>query len=138
MARTRTRSDKTTEPAPQATSGFLAIGVGVVIALAVVVFMLYEPMRNWYAAWRTNLRLHDSYAEVLDEQSELQGDVDHLRTREGIEDEARRQGLVGDGETRVVIENYPEDTTTADSVPEKTVDDPWYLEFLDSVFGFEG
>ena len=138
MARTRTQSEKQTKAAEPAIPAGVAIAVGVVIALSVVFVMLYGPLCDWYAAWRNNMRLQVSYAEVLNEQAELQNDVDNLRTREGIEDEARRQGLVGEGETRVIVENYPEDTTPADAVEEETFDDPWYLLFFDSVFGFEG
>ena len=139
MARTGTRSDKQTQAAPPARTGGLAIVVGAIIALAIVFLMLYGPLCDWYAAWRTNLRLQASYAQVFDEQTELQNDVNSLRTREGIEDEARRQGLVGEGETRVVVENLPGDdvVVTADAAPEEAPEDPWYLLFLDSVFGYE-
>ena len=138
MARTRAHADEPVKTASPAISGVAAIAVGVLIALAIVFFMLYGPLCDWYAAWRNNLRLQTSYAEILDEHSELQEDVNHLRTREGIEDEARRQGLVGEGETRVVVENLDDDTVTADAAPEEAPEDPWYLLFLDTVFGFKG
>lgn len=116
-----------------------AIAIGTIIALAIVAAMLYAPFCSWYAAWRNNLRLQDLYAKTLDEQTELVDDVNRLRTREGIEDEAHRKGLVGEGETRVIVENLPEgETTTADAAPEETPEDPWYLQVLDTIFGFEG
>ena len=140
MARKRTRSNRETQEDQPARSGVLAIVVGAIIALTIVVLMLYGPLCDWYAAWRTNLRLQAEYSEVFDEQTELQNDVNSLRTREGIEDEARRQGLVGEGETRVVVEGLPgeDEIITADAAPEEAPEDPWYLLFLDSVFGFEG
>lgn len=116
----------------------MAIVLGALIALTVIFIMVYGPLCDLYAAWRNNLRLQSAYAEVLDEHDELLGDVDYLRTREGIEDEARRQGLVGEGETRVVVENLDDDTTTADAAPEEAAPDPWYLLVLDAIFGFEG
>ena len=138
MARTRKHPDEPAQAAPSVFSGAVAIGVGVLIALAIVAVMLYGPLCDWYAAWRNNLRLQTSYAEILDEHAELQEDVDHLRTREGIEDEARKQGLVGEGETRVVVENLGDDTVTADEAPAEAPEDPWYLLFLDAIFGFKG
>lgn len=116
----------------------VAIVVGTVVALAIVCAMLYGPLCSWYAAWRNNLRLRDSYEQTLDEQTELQGDVDRLRTREGIVDEAHKKGLVDEGETRVIVENLPKDETTADAAPEEGPDDPWYLRVLDTIFGYEG
>ena len=140
MARTGTRTKKQTEAAPSARSGIMAIAVGAIIALVIVFLMLYGPLCDWYAAWRNNLRLQATYTEVLDEQTALEEDVNSLRTREGIEDEARRQGLVGEDETRVIVENLPgaNDVTTADAAPEEEPEDPWYLMLFDSIFGFEG
>ena len=130
----RSKRETTSTPLPAG----LAIAIGTIIALAVVAVMLYAPLCTWYAAWRNNLRLQESYAKTLDEQTELEGDVSRLRTREGIEDEAHRKGLVGEGETRVVVENLPVDESTADAAPEETPEDPWYLKALDAIFGFEG
>ena len=138
MARSK-RSTRSTQETPQGTRRpALLLGLGTLIALAIVLAMLYVPLCSWYAAWRNNLRLQATYEKTLDEQLDLQGDVDRLRTREGIEDEAHRKGLVGEGETRVVVEDLPKDETTADAAPEEAPDDPWYLKALDVIFRYEG
>lgn len=138
MARSRNHNSASkTAPAPARSRG-LIMALGTIIALLIVGIMLYGPFCDWYAAWRDNVRLQEDYGKTLDEQLELQGDVDRLRTREGIEDEAHRKGYGYDDETRVVVENLPEDKTTADAAPEERPEDPWYLQLMDTIFGYEG
>lgn len=114
--------------------------------ICVVVFaaaMLAGPLRDWYIAWRTNEQLTASYDQLADENASLQSDLDYLRSREGIESEARELGYVEEGETRVMVTTGDSDdsssTTFTTAKPEVDITDgqPWYLDLLDSLFGYE-
>ncbi len=77
------------------------------IALAIVallVFAVYPPLRDYYVARRTQEDLKAHYTQLKDKNGELLGDIERLQTSEGIEDEARKRGYVNQGETGVVVE----------------------------------
>lgn len=115
--------------------GLVAIGVVVVVAA-----MLAGPLRDWYVAWRTNEQLMASYELVANENATLQEDIDYLCSREGIESEARKIGYVEEGETRVMVDGTDDSDTFTTAKPEVDITDgePWYLAFLDKLFGYEG
>lgn len=64
-----------------------------VIVVALVV-ALYSPVKALYGAHRTNAVLAERLDAATASATQLQGEVDSLMTREGIEDEARRRGYV--------------------------------------------
>lgn len=109
----------------------LCIVVGVLVAAAV---LLYGPAATYYRAWRAGLDLQAQYDALVQSNDQIQQQNDALLTREGIEEEARRRGYVGAGETGVVVEGLPDDSTSSsDTTPEY----PWYVGVGDVIFGYE-
>lgn len=109
----------------------LCIVVGVLVAAAV---LLYGPAATYYRAWRAGLDLQAQYDALAQSNDQIQQQNDALLTREGIEEEARRRGYVGAGETGVVVEGLPDDSaSSSDATPEY----PWYVGVGDAIFGYE-
>lgn len=109
----------------------LCIVVGVLLAVAV---LLYGPAATYYRAWRAGLDLQAQYDALAQSNDQIQQQNDALLTRKGIEEEARRRGYVGAGETGVVVEGLPDDSTSSsDATPEY----PWYVGVGDVIFGYE-
>lgn len=110
----------------------LCIAVGVLVAAAL---LLYGPAATYYRAWRAGLDLQAQYDALAQSNDQIQQQNDALLTRKGIEEEARRRGYVGAGETGVVVEGLPDDSTSSsDATPEY----PWYVGVGDVIFGYEG
>lgn len=110
----------------------LCIVLGVLVAAAV---LLYGPAATYYRAWRAGLDLQAQYDALAQSNDQIQQQNDALLTREGIEEEARRRGYVGAGETGVVVEGLPDDSAaSSDATPEH----PWYVGVGDVIFGYEG
>ena len=110
----------------------LCIVVGVLVAAAV---LLYGPAATYYRAWRAGLDLQAQYDALAQSNDQIQQQNDALLTREGIEEEARRRGYVGAGETGVVVEGLPDDSASS---PDATPEYPWYVGVGDVIFGYEG
>lgn len=109
----------------------LCIAVGVLVAAAL---LLYGPAATYYRAWRAGLDLQAQYDALAQSNDQIQQQNDALLTRKGIEEEARRRGYVGAGETGVVVEGLPDDSTSSsDATPEY----PWYVGVADVIFGYE-
>lgn len=109
----------------------LCIAVGVLVAAAL---LLYGPAATYYRAWRAGLDLQAQYNALAQSNDQIQQQNDALLTRKGIEEEARRRGYVGAGETGVVVEGLPDDSTSSsDATPEY----PWYVGVGDVIFGYE-
>lgn len=109
----------------------LCIAVGVLVAAAL---LLYGPAATYYRAWRAGLDLQAQYDALAQSNDQIQQQNDALLTRKGIEEEARRRGYVGAGETGVVVEGLPDDSTSSsDTTPEY----PWYVGVGDVIFGYE-
>ena len=109
----------------------LCIVVGALVAAAV---LLYGPAATYYRAWRAGLDLQAQYDALAQSNDQIQQQNDALLTREGIEEEARRRGYVGAGETGVVVEGLPDDSaSSSDATPEY----PWYVGVGDVIFGYE-
>lgn len=111
---------------------------GPIIAVVVVVLaiaMLYGPTRNYYVAWRSGQDLQAYYTALAEQNEALMNDVERLTSQEGIEDEARRRGLIKEDETGVVVEGLPDDEL-ARLLEDIELEDtrPWYIKALDVVF----
>lgn len=109
----------------------LCIVVGVLVAAAV---LLYGPAATYYRAWRAGLDLQAQYDALAQSNDQIQQQNDALLTREGIEEEARRRGYVGAGETGVVVEGLPDDSASSSDATPKY---PWYVGVGDVIFGYE-
>lgn len=116
----------------------------VVVVIIALVVALYPPAKALYGANRTNAVLAERLDAATSSATQLQGEVDSLMTREGIEDEARRRGYVGEGETAVDVDGVADSgsATTDESVTggsSQTTDaqEPWYVSALDFFFGYD-
>lgn len=112
-----------------------------VIAICAVIFviaMLYGPTRGYYVAVRTGQTQQAIYEAYAAQNELLRQDLERLQSKEGIEDEAHRRGLVGEDETSVVVDGVPPEDTSAmlgDIVIEDTR--PWYIKVLDIIFFYD-
>ena len=120
--------------------------------VAVVLVSLYGPVADLYAAHRTNAILQEQQAIGQRYTDDLQGQVDMLLSKEGIESAAREQGMAKPGEQPIIIEGLPDDGEDSGipgsasdveraqrEVLDKALNEaPWYYEVLDSLFGYTG
>lgn len=112
------------------------------VAIVVLALMLYPPIKALYGASRTNALLSTQLSSVTATNDTLQGEVDNLMTREGIEDEARRRGYVTEGDTPVDMSGVEDsggassDSTVSTDESASTASDPWYVSALDFIFGY--
>lgn len=117
----------------------LSIALVAIVALAL---MLYPPIKALYGASRTNALLSCQLSSVTATNDTLQGEVDNLMTREGIEDEARRRGYVTEGDTPVDMSGVEDsggassDSTVSTDESTSAASDPWYVSALDFIFGY--
>lgn len=112
------------------------------VAIVALALMLYPPLKALYGASRTNALLSTQLSSVTATNDTLQGEVDNLMTREGIEDEARRRGYVTEGDTPVDMSGVEDsggassDSTVSTDESASTASDPWYVSALDFIFGY--
>lgn len=112
-------------------------------ALLGVVLFLYPPARAYYVAARNNAMLQAKVEQVNASNDVLQGEVNTLLTREGIEDEARRLGYVSEGDTAVDMSGVDDSggATSDAGVTDATGTDmqtgAWYTPVLDALFGYD-
>lgn len=107
-----------------------------VVFLGVLIFLLvglYPPIRGYYHAVREHDELLLNQQKLEEDKKRLESEVNSLQTKEGIEEKAREQGYVSEGEesARVVGLDKKKDDNTAQH-PEY----PWYIKVGDFVFGF--
>lgn len=121
--------------------GHRALSIAFVVIVALVL-MLYPPIKALYGASRTNALLSSQLSSVTATNDTLQGEVDNLMTREGIEDEARRRGYVAEGDTPVDMSGVEDsggassDSTVSTDESAPAASDPWYVSALDFIFGY--
>ena len=107
-----------------------------VVFLGVVIFLLvglYPPIRGYYHAVREHDELLLNQQKLEEDQKRLESEVHGLQTKEGIIDEAHKQGLVSGDEESARVEGLDK------KKDENTVqhpDYPWYIKVGDFVFGF--
>ncbi|WP_028263686.1 septum formation initiator family protein [Atopobium fossor] len=117
---------------------FLVLG-GVLL----VVVALYAPTRSWYSAQRDAALYTKQLQTLKEDNAALQENVTRLQSKEGIEDEARKRGYVGAGETSVTINGMSDGNSEAKTDASKnsldgvTTDDPWYIKVLDGIFFYK-
>ena len=104
--------------------------------LGIVIFLivgLYSPVRGYYHAVREHDELLFNQQKLEEETKRLLQDVQRLQTKEGIIDEAHKQGMVSKDEESVRVEGLEKkkDENTA-----QHPDYPWYIKVGDFIFGF--
>lgn len=107
-----------------------------VVFLGVVIFLLvglYPPIRGYYHAVREHDELLLNQQKLEEDQKRLESEVQGLQTKEGIIDEAHKQGLVSGGEESARVEGL--DKKKDESTVQRP-DYPWYIKVGDFVFGF--
>lgn len=107
-----------------------------VVFLGIVIFLivgLYSPVRGYYHAVREHDELLFNQQKLEEETKRLLQDVQRLQTKEGIIDEAHKQGMVSKDEESVRVEGLEKkkDENTA-----QHPDYPWYIKVGDFIFGF--
>lgn len=110
------------------------------IALAVVVAVaaaLYGPAQRYYVSMRTTQDLQVKYAALKSQNKDLQSDVDTLMSKEGIEDQARKNGYVYPGEKGVEVKGLKEDGKDPSAAITYKDDRAWYMKVLDVLFGYD-
>lgn len=107
-----------------------------VVFLGVVIFLLvglYPPIRGYYHAVREHDELLLNQQKLEEDQKRLESEVQGLQTKEGIIDEAHKQGLVSGGEESARVEGLDK---KKDENTVQRPDYPWYIKVGDFVFGF--
>lgn len=107
-----------------------------VVFLGVVIFLLvglYLPIRGYYHAVREHDELLLNQQKLEEDQKRLESEVQGLQTKEGIIDEAHKQGLVSGGEESARVEGLDK---KKDENTVQRPDYPWYIKVGDFVFGF--
>lgn len=117
--------------------------VAVVLLLVFAFLSIYFPARDYYVAKRQNERLQHEYQLNLAHNEKIKKEVENLKTREGIEDHARKDlGMVMPGENSVNVVGVTEQPDAEEeSVARRiergsgTAEVTWVTKFLDFFFG---
>lgn len=104
--------------------------------VGVLMIGFYGPVQGYYRAIRDAQELQITQQEVEKEHKNLNEDVNRLQTQEGIQDKAHERGYVSEGETSVSVEGVGNTTTDNKPKEQKRPENPWYIKFLDFVFGY--
>lgn len=123
---------------PQRFAFYLAI-------VAAIVFSLYFPVRDLYVANRAGSIVSKQEAIRVKYNESIKAEVDSYLSKEGIEDAARKLGMVKPGEQPITVTGDSaqdgtsatgEATSTDVAKEEQAVYDdvPWYYQILDKVF----
>ena len=110
------------------------------IVLAVVVAVvaaLYGPAQRYYVSMRTTQDLQVKYAALKSQNKDLKSDEDTLMSKEGIEDQARKNGYVYPGEKGVEVKGLKEDGKDPSAAITYKDDRAWYTKVLDALFGYD-
>ncbi|MDO4854352.1 MAG: hypothetical protein Q4A43_02890 [Coriobacteriia bacterium] len=123
------------------------------IAMAFSVFILHQPIADWYNEGRSLQQLQAQYEISSAEYEQVKADVDYLSTDEGLADYAHEQlGWLKSGEHSVNVvglDGEESQSSTSSSSASTTqslalasakaqTPDTWYSGVLDVIFGYEG
>jgi cell division protein FtsB len=81
--------------------------VALLATLGVIMLLYVSPTRHWIEQSRTAGEQNDELRELVAKNRELERRVRELRSPGALEREARRLGMVRQGERAYVIENLP-------------------------------
>ena len=81
--------------------------IALLTTLVVILLLYLSPAKHWIQQSRTAGAQQDELGELAEENKELKRKVRALRDPGALEREARRLGMVRQGERAYVIENLP-------------------------------
>jgi cell division protein FtsB len=81
--------------------------IALLTTLVVILLLYLSPAKHWIQQSRTAGAQQDELGELAEENKELKRRVRALRDPGALEREARRLGMVRQGERAYVIENLP-------------------------------
>jgi len=81
--------------------------VALLSTLVVILFLYLSPAKHWLAQSGTAGRQRDELRELTKENRSLKRQVHRLSSTTALEEEARKLGMVKQGERAFVIENLP-------------------------------
>ena len=137
--RHKTREKKQVANLPERVRTILRVHKKLTVFICIVGVLLigfYGPVQGYYRAIRDAQELQITQQEVEKEHKNLNEDVNRLQTQEGIQDKAHERGYVSEGETSVSVEGVGNTTTDNKPKEQKRPENPWYIKFLDFVFGY--
>ena len=137
--RHKTREKKQVANLPERVRTILRAHKKLTVFICIVGVLLigfYGPVQGYYRAIRDAQELQITQQEVEKEHKNLNEDVNRLQTQEGIQDKAHERGYVSEGETSVSVEGVGNTTTDNKPKEQKRPENPWYIKFLDFVFGY--
>lgn len=134
---TRARDAHKTTKRPKQPKGLDILGVGVIIAVVLVVLLtIAVPLRNYYHGQSEIARLESSIAAKQERKDHLLTEIEKYRSDEYIKQEARRRfGVMEEGETafRIMDPRMDSGDTVTSEHREVTDDREWYAVLWDSV-----
>ena len=81
--------------------------VALLVTLAVITLSYAAPAKHWIEQSRTAREQHGQLDQLLAKNRELKRNLKRLKAPGALEREARRLGMVRQGERSYVIENLP-------------------------------
>jgi cell division protein FtsB len=81
--------------------------VALLVTLGVIVLSYASPAKRWIEQSRTAGEQRQQLSELMAKNRQLKRRVKHLRSPGALEREARRLGMVRQGERPYVIQNLP-------------------------------
>ena len=121
----------------------------VVALVCIACIFIYTPAKNYYCSKRDVEVLTFIQKEKEQRAEELKDDCARLQSREGIEDEARKRGLVNDDEVAVTIKGLDDEEQDQDKTDEedkkphftpevqKLPEPDFKTQALDKFFGYD-
>ncbi len=138
--RSSSERGRDTPSAPQRVLGFLRrhlIPIVIIVLVILVIALLFPMARTYYQTMRTEQQLQAQEEAIEQHNEEIAAENEFLNTEEGIEDEARKEGMVKEGEHAAVVTNSDEEEQDVTMFDADSVGAPrtWYYDFLDTLFG---
>lgn len=110
-------------PQPGSRLRTLCLAGVAVFLLAAAAPRVLTPLHNLYTAEQDIRLLRSELVEAQARNAAVRSDIDHLRTRYGVEQQARRIGLVAEGEVLLQLSRSSEDEKIATRLARAEVGD---------------
>lgn len=136
-ATARASKSRTPRPSRKHARALWAAPLLVVLALSVLGWVFYTPMKIQYQESREQQRLQAELDSLKERNEALSAQVDRLRTPEGVEEVARQTlGMVKQGEhAYVVLDPASEESASPPPTDEPADDTGLWDDALDLIFG---